>query len=85
MLYASLDLAATRARQRLFDPVGHYNRPDVFRLIVDDRPKPHVVSWARDDISGVALPAQPRLNPLNAMTSRLARAEHAGAQATVPA
>jgi nitrilase len=68
ILYATVDLAAARARQRLFDPVGHYNRPDVFRLIVDDRPKPHVVSWARDDISGVALPAQPRLDPLNAMT-----------------
>jgi len=26
--------------------VGHYNRPDVFRLVVDDRPKPHLVSVA---------------------------------------
>jgi hypothetical protein len=26
--------------------VGHYNRPDVFRLVVDDRPKPHLVSLA---------------------------------------
>jgi hypothetical protein len=39
--------AAARARRRLFDPVGHYNRPDVFRLIVDDRPKPHLVSLAQ--------------------------------------
>jgi hypothetical protein len=29
--------------------VGHYNRPDVFRLVVDDRPKPHLVSLARGD------------------------------------
>jgi nitrilase len=28
----------------LFDPVGHYNRPDVFRLVVDDRPKPHLIT-----------------------------------------
>jgi hypothetical protein len=39
--------AAARARRRLFDPVGHYNRPDVFQLIVDDRPKPHLVSLAQ--------------------------------------
>jgi nitrilase len=47
ILYATLDLDAARARKRLFDPVGHYNRPDVFRLVVDDRPKPHLVSLAR--------------------------------------
>jgi nitrilase len=46
ILYAELDLDAARARHRLFDPVGHYNRPDVFRLVVDDRPKPHLVSVA---------------------------------------
>jgi nitrilase len=44
ILYADLDLAAARARHRWFDPVGHYNRPDVFRLVVDDRPKPHLES-----------------------------------------
>jgi nitrilase len=48
ILYATLDLDAARARKRLFDPVGHYNRPDVFRLIIDDRPKPHLVSMARE-------------------------------------
>jgi predicted amidohydrolase len=49
ILYADLDLDAARARKRWFDPVGHYNRPDVFRLVVDDRPKPHLVSLARDE------------------------------------
>jgi SulP family sulfate permease len=43
-----LDLDAARARRRLFDAVGHYNRPDVFRLTVDDRPKPHLVSLRAD-------------------------------------
>jgi nitrilase len=46
ILYATLDLDAARARTRLFDPVGHYNRPDIFRLTVDDRPKPNLVSLA---------------------------------------
>ena len=49
ILYADLDLDAARVRRRLFDPVGHYNRPDVFRLVVDDRPKPHLVSLAPTD------------------------------------
>jgi nitrilase len=48
ILYADLDLDAARARRRLFDAVGHYNRPDVFRLTVDDRPKPHLVSLRAD-------------------------------------
>ena len=58
ILYADLDLDAARARRRLFDPVGHYNRPDVFRLVVDDRPKPHLVSLARSG-PGPAVPDPP--------------------------
>jgi hypothetical protein len=52
ILYADLDLDDGRARRRLFDPAGHYNRPDVFRLVVDDRPKPHVVSLAAGSAVG---------------------------------
>ena len=43
ILIADLDLGSLPARKRLFDPTGHYNRPDVFRLMVDDSPKPSVV------------------------------------------
>ena len=40
---AELDLDLVRNARRLFDPVGHYNRPDVFRLAVDTTPRPAVV------------------------------------------
>ncbi len=39
ILYADLDLDAVRSSRRMFDAVGHYARPDVFRLTVDRRPK----------------------------------------------
>ena len=39
ILYADLDLAAARRDRRMFDPTGHYARPDVFRLTVDARVK----------------------------------------------
>lgn len=40
ILTADVDLAHVRAARRMFDPSGHYNRPDVFRLTVDTRPRP---------------------------------------------
>ncbi len=43
IVYAELDVAATRARRQMFDPVGHYARPDVFTLHVDTRAKRPVV------------------------------------------
>jgi nitrilase len=46
ILFADFDPAAVRAARRLFDPVGHYHRPDIFRLTVDARPRPAVVIGA---------------------------------------
>ena len=40
---AELDLTAVQEQRRMFDPVGHYARPDVFTLHVDTRPKSPVV------------------------------------------
>ena len=34
-LVADLDLAEVAAGRRFMDPTGHYNRPDIFRLLVD--------------------------------------------------
>jgi predicted amidohydrolase len=42
ILTADLDLDTVHAARRMFDPVGHYNRPDIFRLSVDARPRPAV-------------------------------------------
>jgi nitrilase len=42
-LIADLDLGDVKAARRFFDPVGHYNRPDVFRLHVDTSPRTAVV------------------------------------------
>ena len=43
IVYADLDIAAVHEQRRMFDPVGHYSRPDVFTLHVDTRAKSAVV------------------------------------------
>jgi nitrilase len=42
-LIADLDLGEVLAARRLLDPVGHYHRPDIFRLHVDTSPRPPVI------------------------------------------
>jgi nitrilase len=39
ILYADLDLGEVVRSKLDFDVVGHYARPDVFQLTVDERPK----------------------------------------------
>lgn len=39
ILYADVDVTVAHRSRREFDPVGHYARPDIFRLDVDARPK----------------------------------------------
>jgi nitrilase len=39
ILYADLDLTAIAGAKFDFDPIGHYARPDVFTLTVDERPR----------------------------------------------
>jgi len=43
ILTADIDLDAVHAARRMFDPVGHYNRPDIFRLTVDTRRRVPIV------------------------------------------
>lgn len=44
ILYAELDASTARASRHEFDATGHYSRPDVFRLTVDEEPKPQISS-----------------------------------------
>lgn len=54
ILAAELDLGEIARGKYDFDVAGHYARPDVFRLSVDDRPQPPVVytSSGADDSGG---------------------------------
>lgn len=47
MITASIDTGVLTGARFDFDPVGHYSRPDVFSLHVDERPK-GAVSFIRD-------------------------------------
>jgi len=44
ILTAKIDLSQVAELRRLFDPTGHYHRPDVFALTVDTRPRPAVTT-----------------------------------------
>ncbi len=49
ILTAEIDLSRVHEMRRLFDPTGHYNRPDVFQLSVDTRPR-RAVTLITDDV-----------------------------------
>jgi nitrilase len=50
-LFADLDLAEVVRAKFDFDVVGHYARPDVFQLSVNERPTPPVAHQANDQHS----------------------------------
>lgn len=45
IIYGEIDLNRCIEERLLLDSVGHYNRPDVFRLTVDNRPRA-AVDWS---------------------------------------
>jgi nitrilase len=48
ILYADLDLAEVTRAKYDFDVTGHYARPDLFRLEINEQPQKPVVSIRRD-------------------------------------
>lgn len=48
ILYADLDLNDITRAQYDFDPVGHYSRPDVFQLVVNEAKQTNVI-WNKDE------------------------------------
>jgi len=50
ILYADLDMGEIARGKFDFDVVGHYARPDVFQLVVDERPKPGVEGIMRGEM-----------------------------------
>ena len=45
---AEIDLDRIAQEQQALDAAGHYHRPDVFRVAVDETPQ-DPVAWVRDD------------------------------------
>jgi len=50
MLFAELDLSEVARAKFDFDVVGHYARPDVFQLVVNERPAMPVVQMENEKI-----------------------------------
>ena len=50
IVYGEADLSQIGREQLALDSVGHYNRPDVFQVTIDERPKRHAL-WLRDETS----------------------------------
>ncbi|MEU0514872.1 MULTISPECIES: carbon-nitrogen hydrolase family protein [unclassified Amycolatopsis] len=57
ILYADLDPALIAIAKSAADPVGHYSRPDVFRLLVNRNPAPRTVEAPADP--ALATPPHP--------------------------
>lgn len=56
MLLARLDTRDLIKARYDFDPVGHYARPDIFRLVVDESPRPpQVVIGSEEQTAGASV------------------------------
>lgn len=55
ILYATLDPTALIFAKSAADPVGHYSRPDVMRLLFNNKPSPCVMPFSESPVSTTTL------------------------------
>ena len=56
IVVAEIDLDRIAEEQQAFDAAGHYHRPDVFQLTVDERPRA-AVEWVGPVVAAAEPPA----------------------------
>ncbi|SAK79469.1 Nitrilase/cyanide hydratase and apolipoprotein N-acyltransferase [Caballeronia fortuita] len=54
LLYADVDLGQIGVAKAAFDPVGHYSRPDVFRLLFNNKPATLVADFGSEPLREAA-------------------------------
>ena len=64
LLIADLDMSLVTKRKRMMDSVGHYARPELLSLNLDDRPTApvHFLSQNQGPASAVPQSTEPSLN-----------------------
>jgi predicted amidohydrolase len=61
LIYADVDLSLCAGEQLAFDAAGHYNRPDVFHLQVDTRPR-RQIEWLGEEALSPGASSRPHEN-----------------------
>ena len=63
MVLADLDFALITKRKRMMDSVGHYARPELLSLLINERPAQTMVPMAAAPPASAAAPLQPQPEP----------------------